>query len=52
MNNLLILSVSVVLPLTLLILRRSPATHQDEQSSDTVDQRVWTTKEILTTSMF
>ena len=52
MNNLLILSIAVVLPLTLLILRRSPATHQDEQSSDTVDQRVWTTKEILTTSMF
>ena len=52
LNNLLILSIAVVLPLTLLILRRSPAANKDEQSVDNVDQRVWTTKEILSTSMF
>lgn len=52
LNNLLILSIAVVLPLTLLILRRSPAANKDEESVDNVDQRVWTTKEILSTSMF
>ncbi len=52
LNNLLILAVAVVLPLTLLILRRSPAAATREPSEDDVDQRVWTTKEILTTSLF
>ena len=52
LNNLLILAVAVVLPLTLLILSRSPAAATRELDKDDVDQRVWTTKEILTTSLF
>lgn len=52
LNNLLILAVAIVLPLTLLILRRSPAAKTHERADNDVDQRVWTTKEILTTSLF
>ena len=52
MQNLLLLAVIVVLPATWLLLGRKPEANDTEYQSNTVDTRVWTTKEILTTSLF
>ena len=52
MQNLLLLAVIVVLPATWLLLGRKPEANDTEYQSNTMDTRVWTTKEILTTSLF
>jgi MFS family permease len=52
LNNLMFLSVALVLPLTFLVLSRSPTQTSNLESGGASDQRVWTTREILTTSMF
>ncbi len=52
MQNLLLLAVIVVLPATWLLLGRKPQANDTEYQSNTMDTRVWTTKEILTTSLF
>lgn len=52
MQNLLLLAVIVVLPATWLLLGRKPQANDTEYQSNAMDTRVWTTKEILTTSLF
>ena len=52
LNHLMILALVVVLPATLLVLRRSPPSINTENQGNSADQRVWTTREILTTSLF
>ncbi|MDG1703993.1 MAG: MFS transporter [Pseudomonadales bacterium] len=52
LNNLMFLAVALVLPLTFLVLSRSPTPASNLESGGASDQRVWTTREILTTSIF
>ena len=52
MQNILVLAVIVVLPATWLLLRRKPLASATNKQSNATDTRVWTTKEILTTSLF
>ena len=52
MQNILVLAVVVVLPATWLLLRRKPQTSAATKTLNATDTRVWTTKEILTTSLF
>lgn len=52
LNNLMFLAVALVLPLTFLVLSRSPTPASSLESGGAGDQRVWTTREILTTSIF
>ena len=52
MQNLLVLAVLVVLPATWLLLRRKPQASAATDQVNATDTRVWTTKEILTTSLF
>ena len=52
MQNLLVLAVLVVLPATWLLLRRKPQESAATDQVNATDTRVWTTKEILTTSLF
>ncbi|MDA8703307.1 MFS transporter [Pseudomonadales bacterium] len=52
MQNLLVLAVAVVLPATWLLLRRKPQASAATDQVNTTDTRLWTTKEILTTSLF
>ncbi len=52
LNYLLILAVAVILPLTLLVLSRSPTQTDTLATGHVSDQRMWTTREILTTSIF
>ena len=52
LNNLMFLAVALVLPLTFLVLSRSPAPASNLESGGASDQRVWSTREILTTSIF
>ncbi|MCZ6855418.1 MAG: MFS transporter [Gammaproteobacteria bacterium] len=47
-----VVSVVVVGPLTWLLLRRSPPATSAGHSADSVDGRFWSTRELLTTSMF
>jgi MFS family permease len=47
-----VVSVVAVGPLTWLLLRRSPPATSAGQSADSVDGRFWSTRELLTTSMF
>jgi MFS family permease len=50
--NLMFLAVALVLPLTFLVLSRSPAPASAVAAGGAGDQRSWTTREILTTSLF
>ena len=52
LNHLMILAIVVVLPMTALVLRRSPPQQYAHSDTSAADQRQWTTKEILTTSLF
>lgn len=52
MQNLLVLAVIVVLPTTWLLLSRKPQTSAATDQVNATDTRQWTTKEILTTSLF
>jgi len=52
LNNLMFLAVALVLPLTFLVLSRAPTPASNLESGGASDQRVWTTREILTTSIF
>ena len=52
LNNLMFLAVALVLPLTFLVLSRSPTPASNLESGGASDQRVWTTRDILTTSIF
>lgn len=52
LGNLAILALALILPLTWLVLRRSPKVSTSEDTASRVDQRIWTTKEILSTSIF
>ena len=52
MQNLLVLALVVVLPATWLLLRRKPQASAATDQVNATDTRVWTTKEILTTSLF
>ena len=52
LNNLMFLAVALVLPLTFLVLSRSPTPASNLETGGASDQRVWTTREILTTSIF
>jgi MFS family permease len=52
MQNLLVLAVLVVLPTTWLVLRRKPPIASDSTEQVAADTRMWTTNEILTTSLF
>lgn len=52
LNNLMILAVALILPLTFLVLSRSPKATNTLEAGSTSDQQIWTTREILTTSMF
>jgi MFS family permease len=52
LNNLMFLAVALVLPLTFLVLSRSPTPASNLESGGASDQRVWTTREILATSIF
>jgi len=52
LNNLMFLAVALILPLTFLVLGRSPTPASSLESGGAGDQRVWTTREILTTSIF
>jgi MFS family permease len=52
LNNLMFLAVALVLPLTFLVLSRSPTPASNLESGGASDQPVWTTREILTTSIF
>ena len=52
LNNLMFLAVALVLPLTFLVLSRSPTPASNLESGGASNQRVWTTREILTTSIF
>ena len=52
MQNILVLAVVVVLPATWLLLRRKPQKSAATKTLNATDTRVWTTKEILTTSLF
>ena len=52
LNNLMFLAVAMILPLTFLVLSRSPTPASSLESGGAGDQRVWTTREILTTSIF
>jgi cyanate permease len=47
-----IMGVVMVAPLTWLLLRRSPPVPTETPAPDSVDGRIWTTREILTTPMF
>ncbi len=47
-----IMSVVLVVPLTWLLLRRVPQSPAESPAPDSVDGRIWSTGEILTTSMF
>ena len=47
-----VVSVVTVGPLTWLLLRRSPPATSATESTDSVDGRFWSTRELLTTSMF
>ena len=52
LNNLMFLAVALVLPLTFLVLSRSPTPASNLETGGASDQRVWSTREILTTSIF
>jgi len=52
LNNLMFLAVGLVLPLTWLVLGRSPQPAKQELPGSSSEQRLWTTREILNTSMF
>jgi MFS family permease len=52
LNNLMFLAVGLVLPLTWLVLGRSPQPAEQELPGSSGEQRLWTTREILNTSMF
>jgi len=52
MQNLLVLAVLVVLPTTWLVLRRKPPIASASTEQVAADTRMWTTNEILTTSLF
>ena len=52
LNNLMFLAVGLVLPLTWLVLGRSPQPAKQELPGSIGEQRLWTTREILNTSMF
>ncbi len=52
MQNLLVLAVVVILPTTWLLLRRKPIENMSTDRVSATDARLWTSKEILTTSLF
>ena len=52
LNHLMILTIAVVLPMTALVLRRSPPQQRAHSDTSAADQRQWATKEILGTSLF
>ncbi len=52
LNNLVILAVVLIVPLTFIVLGRKPAPVAASASSQGDDQRIWTTREILTTTLF
>ena len=47
-----VVSLAVVGPLTWLLLRRSPPVVNAAETADSVDGRLWSTRELLSTSMF
>lgn len=52
LNHLMILALVVVMPMTAFVLRRSPPRQRNQSDASAADQRQWTTREILTTSLF